>query len=78
MEDILITPDGDGGRAVLTTRSPASHDSYPVLRIKTDDDGGDVAASDLVLKCRVSRDTQNGGSPDIYTVQLHRSRRAEA
>lgn len=47
-DDILITTDPDGGTAVLTTNSPASHYGCPVLRIEAEDVDGDFGPADLI------------------------------
>ncbi|MBE0659006.1 MAG: hypothetical protein IH602_15035 [Bryobacteraceae bacterium] len=47
MEHLILT-DPDGGRAVLTTNSPASSYGIPVLRITADDIEGDFGPSDLI------------------------------
>ena len=48
MTDILLTTDPDGGTAVLTTASPASHYGIPTLRITADDVNGDFGPADLI------------------------------
>jgi len=48
MEDILITKDGKGGTAILTTNSPVSHYGIPVLQITAEDVDGDFGPADLI------------------------------
>ena len=44
----IIATDPDGGTAVLTTDSPASHYGVPVLRIGAADVEGDFGPADLI------------------------------
>lgn len=48
MNDILILRDKNGGTAILTTASPASHYGIPVLQIDADDVSGDFGPGDLL------------------------------
>ena len=48
MDDITILTDKNGGTAVLTTASPASHYGIPVLRIEANDVDGDFGPGDLL------------------------------
>ena len=46
--DLIVSEDMNGGTAILTTDSPASHYGMPVLQITSEDIDGDFGPGDLI------------------------------
>lgn len=46
--DLIVSEDMNGGTAILTTDSPASHYGMPVLQITAEDIDGDFGPGDLI------------------------------